>query len=251
MQKPNHRVLKNENMTQELEVNENDPLLKLSRIGGWFAFIQAFTVVFIVVTYFIWPHVFSDHNVKMILEGIHSHPFIYFMKLDPFVPIALLFQLPVSMGLWSVLKKTDHAIAIIALVIGALSVAAILTTRPIIEMYSLSSQYSSAAIAEQQIYISAGEALYTLFHGTAWAASIMLGGISYMMFAVIMRKNSVFRASTAWTLMISGIGALLVLIPVIGIIALFIATFVGIVANILCGIDLLKLTKKKRILNIQ
>jgi hypothetical protein len=231
-------------MKQEFELYGNDPLLKLSRVGGWFAFMQAFTVIFIVVTYFIWPHVFSDHDVKMIFEGIQGNPFIYFMKLDPFVPVALLLQLPVYIGLWSVLKKTDNAIAIIALIIGTLSIAAILTTRPIIEMFALASQYSSATTVEQQIYISAGEALYTLFHGTAWATSIMLGGITYIMFAMIMRKNSIFRALTVWSLMISGVGALLVLIPTIGIIALFFATFIGIAANILCGIDLLKLQKR-------
>jgi hypothetical protein len=231
-------------MKQEFELYGNDPLLKLSRVGGWFAFMQAFTVIFIVVTYFIWPHVFSDHDVKMIFEGIQGNPFIYFMKLDPFVPVALLLQLPVYIGLWSVLKKTDNAIAIIALIVGTLSIAAILTTRPIIEMFALASQYSSATTVEQQIYISAGEALYTLFHGTAWSTSIMLGGITYIMFAMIMRKNSIFRALTVWSLMISGFGALLVLIPTIGIIALFFATFIGIVANILCGIDLLKLQKR-------
>jgi hypothetical protein len=231
-------------MKQEFELYGNDPLLKLSRVGGWFAFMQAFTVIFIVLSYFIWPHVFSDHDVKMIFEGIQSNPFIYFMKLDPFVPVALLIQLPVYIGLWSVLKKTDNAIAIIALIIGTLSIAAILTTRPIIEMFALASQYSSATTVEQQIYISAGEALYTLFHGTAWATSIMLGGITYIMFAMIMRKNSIFRALTVWSLMISGVGALLVLIPTIGIIALFFATFIGIAANILCGIDLLKLQKR-------
>jgi hypothetical protein len=231
-------------MKQEFEIDGNNPLLKLSRVGGWFAFIQALTVIFIVVTYFIWPHVFSDHDVKMIFEGIHSNPFIYFMKLDPFVPVALLFQLPVYIGLWAVLKKTDNAIAIIALLVGVLSIAAILTTRPIIEMFALASQYSSANIAEQHIYISAGESLYTLFHGTAWATSIMLGGITYIMFAMMMRKSSIFRASTSLTLIISGSCALLVLIPTIGIIALFFATFIGIVANILCGIDLLKLQER-------
>jgi uncharacterized membrane protein len=116
-------------------------------------------------------------------------------------------------------------------------------------MFALASQYSSANIAEQHIYISAAEALYTLFHGTAWATSIMLGGITYIMFALMMRKNSIFRASTSLTLIISGICALLVLIPTIGIIALFFATFIGIVANILCGIDLLKVQERIKIIN--
>jgi hypothetical protein len=120
----------------------------------------------------------------------------------------------------------------------------ILTTRPIIEMFALASQYSRSSISDQHIYISAGEALYSLFHGTAWASSIMLGGITYILFANMMRKSSIFRASTAWALMISGISALPVLIPKIGILALFFATFIGIAANILCGIDLLRLEKK-------
>ncbi len=213
----------------------------LGKVGGWVAFIQAFSVVFAVVGYFIWPHVFSNHNAKMILEGIHSHPWVYFMKLDPIVLIGTLLQLPVYMGLWSVLRKTDNAKALIALVIGIVSVVAVFTTRPIIEMYTLSSQYSSTATpAQQQLYISAGEALLSQFHGTAWAVSIILGGISSIAFAMIMLKSKAFRAATGWAMMTCGFGALMVLIPVIGIIALFfLATIVGILASILCGRDLL------------
>jgi hypothetical protein len=233
-------------MKQELKVNYSDPLLKLSHIGGWFAFIQAVSVLFAIVTYFIWPHVFSDHNAKMIFDGIQSRPFIYFIKLDPIVLFGTLLQFPVWLGLWAILRQRDEAISALALTFGLISTVAILNTRPIIEMYSLSSLYFTADTAElKNIYCAAGETLLAEFHGTSWAVSIISGGLAAILFAIVMRKSAIFQKATFWTMIISGIGALIVLIPIIGLISLFaFGTIVGLTATILCGIDLLRIIKK-------
>lgn len=229
-------------MNQLSKEYSGNPYQTLSRTGGWFAFFQAFSVVFAVASYYIWQNIFVDHNIKMILEGIHSHPVIYFMKLEPILLVGTLLQLPVFMGLWSVLRKTDNSNALIALAVGSISIVATLTTRPIIELFQLSSKYSSTNIlSEQQVYLSAGEALLTQFNGTAWAVSIIFGGISSIIFGLIMRKSKAFRRATTWAMIISGFGALMFFIPVIGFIALFfLATIGGVLASILCGIDLLR-----------
>jgi len=227
-------------------IHQKDPFLKLYRFTGWFAFLQAASVIFAIIGYFIWPHVFSDPDIKTIFEGIHNSPAVYFMKLDPIVLIGILLQLPVWLGLWAALKQYDKSIATVALSLGLISTVAILTTRPIIEMFSLSSHYfSTDSIDMQYRYLVAGETLLMQFHGTAWAISIITGGLAAILFALIMKKTQIFQPLTFWTMLLSGIGSLLVLVPVIGIISLLLlGTIVGLAGTILCGIDLLKLANK-------
>lgn len=224
---------------------QKDPYLTLAHTGGWLAFVQASTVVFAIVGYFIWPHVFGDHDAGQVFAGIQQSPAVYFMRLDPIVLIGTLLQLPVFLGLWAVLRKTHAGVATLGLAVGFLSTAASLTIRPLIELYSLASLHEAAATPEMQtMYLAAGEALLAQFHGTAWAVSIMCGGLAAMLFAWVMRKTQAFRPATFWAMLLSGSGALLVLIPVVGIIALFLlGTVVGVAASILCGWDLLRFSQ--------
>jgi hypothetical protein len=211
----------------------------LYRIGGYSAFLQASSVIFAVAGYFIWPHVFTD--AKVVYEGILKNPLVFFMKLDPIVLIGTLLQLPVWLGLWASLKKTNYSLASLALSIGFISTIAALPTRPLIELYSLASQYFSTDILNQkEIYLAAGEALLSQFHGTSWAISIMTGGLAAIIFGIIMKKNQHFRRRTIIAMILSGIGALFILIPTVGIILLFfLATIGGIVASIFTGLDLI------------
>jgi hypothetical protein len=236
-------------MKNTLEINHNDPVLKLCGIAGWFAFLQASSVIFAIIGYFIWPHSFTD--AQLIFEGIKQIPFTYFMKLDPFVLFGIILQLPVWLGLWAALRQIDEAKSAVALTLGLLSTVAILTTRPIIEIYSLSSMYHSTnAVDLKNIYLAAGQSLLSQFHGTAWAISIISGGLAAVLFALIMKKSKTFHVATFWTMLLSGLGAQIVLVPVIGIISLFfLGTIVGLIGTILCGVDLLKLYRKIKSIN--
>jgi hypothetical protein len=212
---------------------------KLFLIGGVTAFVQMSTVLFAVVGYIIWPHVFND--AKAIFEGIQQRPFVYFMKLDPVVLIGTLLQLPVWLAIWAVLKKSNPSLTLIALAIGVISTVAILTTRPIVELFSLASLYTGTeSLIEKEHFLAAGEALLSQFHGTAWAVSVMCGGIAGIVFGVLMLQQVFFRTATAWAMILSGIGALFVFVPVVGVILLFaLATIGGMTASVLVGLDLL------------
>jgi hypothetical protein len=231
-------------MNQSFEINFQDPFLKLCRFAGWFAFLQASSVIFGFIGYFIWSYGFSD--AKLVFEGIQQSPVVYFMKLDPIVLIGTLLQFPVWLGLWAALRQIDEAKSAVALTLGLISTVAILPTRPIIELYSLSSLYTLANTLElKDIYMAAGESLLAQFHGTSWAISIMSGGLAAVLFALIMKKSNIFHIATFWTMLLSGLGVLIVLVPVIGRISLFfLGTVVGVIGTILCGVDLLRLSSK-------
>jgi hypothetical protein len=236
-------------MKKTQEINLKYPVLKLCGFAGWFAFLQAASVIFAIIGYFIWPHSFTD--AKQVFEGVHQDPLNYFMKLDPFVLFGIILQFPVWLGLWAALRQIDEAKSAVALTLGLLSTVAILTTRPIIELYSLSSMYySTNALDVKNIYLAAGQSLLSHFHGVAWAVSIITGGLSAILFALIMKKTKLFHIATFWTMLLSGLGAQIVLVPVIGIISLFfLGTIVGLIGTILCGVDLIKLDKKIKSMN--
>jgi hypothetical protein len=206
------------------------------------AFIQAGSVVFAIIGYIIWPHVFRTHTARMVLEGILESPGAYFMRLDPIVLIGTLLQVPVYLGLFAVLQTVDRPIAVVALTISMVSAVSVVSTRPIIELFVLADQYASAQSPDEVAqYLGAAEMALAQCHGTAWATSVMCGGLGAVLFGWIMRRTPNFRPATSLFMIISGVGALLVLVPVIGIIALFaLATVGGIVASILYGLDLLR-----------
>lgn len=226
-------------------ISDRESINNLYGIGGYFAFLQASSVIFALVGYFIWPHVFT--NAQIVYDGIHNTPLIFFMKLDPIVLIGTLLQLPVWLGLWDSLKETNASLAILALFIGKLSTIAVLPARPLVELYSLASRYASTDIVSQkEIYLAAGEALLAQFHGTPWAISVMSGGLAAIIFGSIMRKSPHFRFRTTLTMILSGIGALFVLIPTIGIVLLFfLATIGGVAASIFTGLDLIHQHKQR------
>jgi hypothetical protein len=235
-------------MSSHLSQIREDPLSSLAGFGGRMAFFQASTVVFAVIGYVIWPHVFDDHDARMVLEGIQKSPFEYFMKLDPVVLFGTLLQLPVYLGLWSVLRKTDPLVSLYALLLGLISTFASLTIRPLRELYYLADLHEAAeSLAREQVLIAAAEGLLSQFHGTAWAISIMCGGLAAMLFFVAMRKTVHFRKATQWTMLISGFGAVIVLVPGIGLVSLFVlATLLGVAASLLCGLDLLRFAREKK-----
>lgn len=232
-------------MSKPSDHDIGNSMLSLIRLGGYFAFLQASSVIFAIVGYFIWQHIFTD--AKVVFEGIQTRPLVFFMKLDPIVLFGTLLQLPVWFGLWASLKRVNASLAILALSIGFISTIAVLPTRPLIELYSLSSLYASTnVLSQKEVYIAAGEALLSQFHGTSWAISVMFGGLSAIIFGTIMRKSSHFQKTTVIAMILSGIGALFVLVPEIGVILLFfLATIGGVIASVFTGIDLLRLYKRE------
>lgn len=239
-------------MTPEEDSVEAVPFRFLISLGGWFAFAQVASVVFGVIGYFAWPYAFSKNDATAILEGIQHSPAAYFMKLDPVVLFGTLLQFPVWLGLWSALRRSDPAKSVLALSLGGISTIAILPTRPILEMYSLSSLFASAdTIEERRSYEAATQALLASFHGTSWAVSLISGGLAAIVFATVMLRSSVFRRVTIWTMYASGTGAILVLIPVVGLILLFLfGTIVGAIGTVLCGVDLLTYSRTTRLASI-
>ncbi|HJL20048.1 MAG TPA: hypothetical protein RMH99_30565 [Sandaracinaceae bacterium LLY-WYZ-13_1] len=211
-------------------------------MGGYLALGQAALVAFAVVAYFIWPHVFGTHDAEQVLEGLQRAPFAYVMKLDPIVLLGTVVQLPVFVALWAALRRAAPTGALFGLVLAGISTAACLSTRPIVEIIALADLHAAASSAAQEaLYVAAAEGLLAQFHGVAWAVSVMCGGAAGLVFGLSMRRSEAFSSVSVWATALSGVGALLVPVPVVGIVSLFLlGTVVGMVASISYGLDLIR-----------
>jgi hypothetical protein len=220
----------------------SDPLAAAIRVGGYLALGQAALVAFAVVAYFIWPHVFGTHDGEQVLEGLQRAPLEYVMKLDPVVLLGTVARLPVFVALWAALRRDAPTGALFGLVLAGISTAACLSTRPIVELVALADLHAAASsAAERAVFVAAAEALLAQFHGAAWAVSITSGGAAGLVFGLSMRRSEAFSRMSVWATALSGFGALLVPIPVVGLVALFVlGTVVGVVASISYGLDLIR-----------
>ncbi len=221
----------------------DDTRRRIFRLTGGLALAQAALVLFAVAAWVAWPHVFGNHDAAAVLAGLRDAPAAYVMKLDPIVLLGTVAQLPVFVGLWVALRDDAPLLSIYGLLAGAVSTAAVLETRPIVELYVLAQLEGSATTeAARAAAVAAAEGLLSQFHGTAWAVSIFCGGAAGLLFALAMRRSDAFRGFTVWTTGLSGVGAMIVFVPYVGLISLFVlATVVGMMASVSYGLDLLRL----------
>jgi hypothetical protein len=150
------------------------------------------------------------------------------MRLDPVVLLASLTQLPLFLALWIALRRASPTVATLALLSGVTGVAAMLPTRPIVELYALAELHAAAAgAAEAGRYVAGAEVLLAQFHGMSWAVGIVLGGLAGIGFGAAMLRAPSFRRITGWTGVIAATGSLAFFVPVVGLVLLFVLGTIG------------------------
>lgn len=200
----------------------------LLRAGEGAARVTAALVVFAVGGFFVWPHVFGVLSAEEVLLGIQGDPAGFVMRLDPVVLLAGVTQLPLFLALWVALRATSPSTATLALGFGSLGIAALLPTRPIVELFALARLHAAAGEAgARERYVAAAEALLAQFHGSAWAVGITLGGLAGLAFGAAMLRDARFRRITAWTAIVAGAGSLAFPLPGVGLVLLFVLGTIG------------------------
>lgn len=139
-------------------------------------------------------------------------------------------SIPLLLAMYVALKEVNESYALIALVLGLMGNTIIFAGRPLAEMSYLSDQYAAATSElARGHYLAAGEALHTLFNGTAWMASMVLVGISGVIDSLLMLRSKVFTKATAWAGLLVTSSGLGFFIPVIGPLLSLAATIGGVV----------------------
>jgi len=200
---------------------------------GWIvSIVLAIIPIVAVIAYFIWPYAPGVLTTAEIFEMVQSDPVGALMALDFFVLLGGLVSIILLLALYAALKEVHEAYALIALILGLVSVAAIVAGRPIAEIFTLSNQYAAVAETEQGYYLAAGEALIPTFHGTAWMVYAAGMAISYLITSYLMLRSDIFSRPTAYVGFATNITIGLFFLPAIGPLLMFIGTILGIIWSI-------------------
>lgn len=129
----------------------------------------------------------------------------------------------IYLALYTALKRFNKSYTAIALVIGLVGTTLFFASREAtFGMLSLSNQYATAATdAERAMLLAAGQALLTIYNGTAFDLSYVLGGIVVLIFSVVMLQSNVFSKATAYLGITMGV--LMLAPPTIGMTGLLLS----------------------------
>jgi hypothetical protein len=126
------------------------------------------------------------------------------------------------------------------------AIVALIQSRPLAELVSLSDKYASATTQTERLqYLAAGESLHALFNGTGWVMYTILGGISMLINSLLMLRSKDFSKVVVYLGIIDVIGSLGIFLPVVGVPLSLLATFGGVVWSVLIAQVFFKLARGK------
>jgi hypothetical protein len=214
----------------------------LYRLGTIFS-VLVIVLVFLAIAAFLgFAYAPREIPVAEILTNLQDDLFGTLLSLDLLLLITQLVMIVPFVALYVALRSVNESYALLALVLGLMSVVLIAFARPITELIYLSEQYTNAPDeTTRQQYLAASTALIAVFDGTAWMAYAFLLGISSTITSFLMLKSASFTRLTAYVGLVVAIASLGFFLPVIGALLLLITTFGGIVWYVLVARDFYRL----------
>jgi hypothetical protein len=226
-------------------LSQPDPKFQdLYRIGGFTAVGVFIIVVVSIIGYFIWPYAPGLLSTSEIFAAIQESLIGGVVALDLLLLFGIVAQIPFLVALYASLKPVNEGYALLALIIGLVAISAIIPSRPVAEVAYLSDVHAAATAASIQTQtVAAGEALLTLFHGTAWMVGNILLLIAGLTFSLLMTGSPVYSRTTHNVGIITHVFGAGFLIPVIGPVLMLIATFGSLAWLLLCAQTLFHLSR--------
>lgn len=132
--------------------------------------------------------------------------------------VYMVLSIPMALALYIALRQVNQSFAAIFMILSLVGVVSFIAARPAFEMLSLSNQYAAATTGEQRaMLLAAGKVMISIFDGTTFQVSYILGSISGLIISVIMLKSNIFSKATAYMRIISSVLDFGLFIPTIGI----------------------------------
>lgn len=129
----------------------------------------------------------------------------------------------IYLPLYVALSRFNKSYTLIALVLGLVGTTLFFTSREAtFGMLSLSNQYDAATTEVQRAtLLAAGQALLTIYNGTAFDLSYILGGVVILIFSIVMLQSNVFSKAAAYVGIVMGV--LMLVPPTVGTIGLLLS----------------------------
>jgi hypothetical protein len=189
----------------------------LYRVGGAAALLMFLITIIQSVVFIVNP---PPSTVIDFFALFQSNWLLGLLSLDLLLIVINILLVLIYLALYAALKRYNQSATLIALVVGLIGTTLFFASREAtFGMLSLSSQYAAATTeAQRAVILAAGQALLTIYNGTAFDLSYIFGGIVILLFSVVMLQSKLFSKFIAYVGIV--MGALMLVPPTAGMIGL-------------------------------
>ncbi len=178
-------------------------------------------------------------TVRGFFELFLQNPLLGLLSLDLIYLFNNAILVIIYLALAVLLFPEKPVTVLVAIVLGLIGIACYYPSNPAFEMLTLSYLYAQALVADQTLYLAAGEALMAGYSGTAFNTYYVLNAICLLLLAYVLLKSPQFKKPVGLFGMAAGIlmivpssagiigmvFSLLSLVPWMGFIALLLPVF--------------------------
>ena len=159
--------------------------------------------------------------------------------------VYVILSVPVAIALSVALWRTSPVLTALYAALSLVGITAFIAARPAFEMLALSEGYAAATTAAQRAtFLAAGQAILSVFQGTAFQVSYVLGSISGLIISAAMLRSTLFSKATAYLRIASSVLDVGLFLPTIGLVISLFSVLCLLVFNLLIARRLLQLGRK-------
>jgi len=139
----------------------------------------------------------AEEGFKM----LHDNKVVGLLRLDALTLLVMPLYYLLFLGLYTALKKTHAAPAVVATALGFAGVTLVLATPSVFSWLTLSDKFAAATSeAQKTLFLAAGEAVLAsdTWHGTGALMGGLLLQTGALLISAIMLRSSAFGKLTAW-----------------------------------------------------
>lgn len=210
----------NKSMDGSYSVTADSPWNWLYKVGGIAALI---IVVLIPIQSFIFIAYPPPSTVIDFFTLFHNNKILGLLDLDLLLTVNNVLLILIYLALYTALRRANESLTAIALTIGLVGIVLYLVSREAtFSMLSLSEQYAVATTETQRsMFLAAGQTMLTIYNGTAFDLSYVLGGVFILIISAVMLHRNTFSKATANVGILMGI--LMLVPPTVGPIGLLLS----------------------------
>jgi len=202
----------------ETSIKTTASMKPLYYIGGVAALVQIIIIVIQAPILILYP---QPTTVIGHFTQFQDNMLLGLLDLDLMLILAEVFSILILLALYAALRQASPSLMAVALIFGLFGTALFLAVNPTFSMLYLSDQYAAATTqAQKAIFLTAGEALWANYNGTAFGLFFIMDGIAYLLIAAAMWRSGIFGKATAATGIIMGAMLLVPPLPLFGALGL-------------------------------
>jgi hypothetical protein len=216
----------------------------LYKLGGISAFLMVGIVVIQLIVFMVAPQPLDGTAIDW-FALFQNNKLIGLINFELLMIVYVIISIPIALSLFVLLRRVNRSWTALYLILSLIGVMCFIIARPAFEMLYLSNGYAAAGTnAERAIFLAAGEAKLSAFHGTAFHISYILGSISGLIISLVMLRTNLFSKATSYVRIASSAFDFGLYVPVIGVyIAVFSVLFLS-VWNIMIARRLFQFAKE-------